>query len=113
KLFIKYFSEEIYTLAKSIINAPSFDLVKYILNTIKSSDEAGAKDWANYYETPWIILLLNINMSKMEHQIWRKYKNNTNVAEAAHTLVNKKQAKLRKELAEAEAIELQNRQLKI
>ncbi|CAG8835577.1 40905_t:CDS:2, partial [Gigaspora margarita] len=52
--------------------------------------------WANYYETPWIISSLNINMLKMEHQIWRKYENNTNAAEAAHALVNKsgKQLKL-------------------
>ncbi|KAF0464111.1 cobalamin biosynthesis protein cobt [Gigaspora margarita] len=95
-LFNKHFSEEIYTLAKSIITAPSFESVESILNTIKSLDEAGAKDWANYYETPWIISSLNINMSKMEHQIWRKYENNTNAAEAAHALVNKsgKQLKL-------------------
>jgi len=35
-------------------------------------------------------------MSKMEHHIWNKYGNNTNVAEAAHALINRegKQLKL-------------------
>jgi hypothetical protein len=40
--------------------------------------------------------LININMSKMERNIWRKYGDNTNMAEAAHALINKegKQLKL-------------------
>ncbi|PKY46197.1 hypothetical protein RhiirA4_470940 [Rhizophagus irregularis] len=95
-LFNKHFSQETYNLAKSILNAPSQESVESILNAIESSDESGAKDWAKYYKTPWIISSLNINMSKMERQIWRKYGNNTNAAEAAHALINRegKQLKL-------------------
>ncbi|CAG8809595.1 22066_t:CDS:2, partial [Racocetra persica] len=53
-------------------------------------------DWAKFYKTPWIISSLNMHMSKMEHDIWKKHNNNTNSAEAAHALVNKegKQLKL-------------------
>jgi len=42
-LFNKHFSQEIYNLAKSIINAPSRESVESILNKIESSDEPGAK----------------------------------------------------------------------
>ncbi|CAG8743400.1 15566_t:CDS:10 [Cetraspora pellucida] len=70
-LYNKHFSKEIYNLAKSIINAPSQELVKSILNEIENSNEP-------------------------EHHIWRKYGNNTNMAESAHALINKegKQLKL-------------------
>jgi len=46
-------------------------------------------DWAKYYKTPWIISSLNINMFKMKRHIWRKYGNNTNIAESAHALINR------------------------
>ncbi|CAG8706357.1 36500_t:CDS:2, partial [Racocetra persica] len=81
---------------KSILNAPSQELVKSILDKIESSDKPGAKEWANYYKTPWIISSFNVHMSKMEYNIWRKHDNNTNSAESAHALANKegKQLKL-------------------
>ncbi|CAG8655082.1 7545_t:CDS:2, partial [Cetraspora pellucida] len=88
-LLNKRFSQEIYNLAKLILNAPSQELVESILDKIKLSDEPGAKEWANYYKTPWIISSLNVHMSKMEHNIWRTHNNNTNSAESAHALVNK------------------------
>lgn len=95
-LFNKHFSHEIYNLAKSILNAPSQEIVESILDKIELSDELGAKEWAKYYKTPWIISSLNVHMSKMERNIWRKYNNNTNAAEATHALINKegKQLKL-------------------
>ncbi|CAG8729620.1 34515_t:CDS:2 [Racocetra persica] len=82
---------EIYDLAKSILNAPSQELVKSILDKIKLSDKPGAKEWANYYKTPWIISSLNVHMSKMERNIWRKHDDNTNSAESAHALANKEE----------------------
>ncbi|CAG8738842.1 21803_t:CDS:2, partial [Racocetra persica] len=96
-LFNKQFSQEIHDLAKSILNAPSQELVKSILDKIELSDEPGAKEWANYYKTPWIISSLkNVHMSKMERNIWKKHDDNTNSAESAHALANKegKQLKL-------------------
>ncbi|CAG8670798.1 1584_t:CDS:2, partial [Racocetra persica] len=70
-LYNKHFSKEIYNLAKSIINTPSQELVESILNEIENSNEP-------------------------ERHIWRKYGNNTNMAESAHALINKegKQLKL-------------------
>jgi hypothetical protein len=34
-------------------------------------------------------------MSKMECQIWRKYGNNTNVAEATYALINREEKQLK------------------
>ncbi|CAG8590396.1 17563_t:CDS:2, partial [Cetraspora pellucida] len=76
---------EIYNLAKSIINALSQELVESILNEIENSNESNTKDY----------FIININMSKMECYIWRKYRNNTNMAESAHALINKKEKQLK------------------
>lgn len=46
-------------------------------------------DWLQFYEQPYILASLNQSMSKINPDIWYKSGNNTNIAEAAHSLVNK------------------------
>lgn len=53
-------------------------------------------DWLKYYQQPYVLSSLNQFVSNIDHEIWRKSGSNTNVAEAAHSMVNRegKQLKL-------------------
>ncbi|CAG8823991.1 46260_t:CDS:2, partial [Gigaspora margarita] len=70
-----------YTFSMKFINAPFFELVEYILNTIISLDKAKS--------------ISNIELEERKIALLER------------------QTKLRKEIAKAKAIELQNQQLKI
>jgi len=50
----------------------------------------------DYYKRPHILATINSSASLMDVEIWNRYGNNTNTAEAAHSLVNRtgKQLKL-------------------
>ncbi|PKY21956.1 hypothetical protein RhiirB3_435708 [Rhizophagus irregularis] len=61
--------------------------VKYI----EKSDEDGVKDWIDYYQILHILATINSSASLMDVEIWNRYGNNTNAAEAAHFLVNRTQ----------------------
>ncbi|PKC55676.1 hypothetical protein RhiirA1_402713, partial [Rhizophagus irregularis] len=52
--------------------------------------------WIDYYQRPYILATINSSALLMDVKIWNRYKNNTNTAEAAHSLVNRtgKQPKL-------------------
>ena|SRR2546421_5443907 len=53
-------------------------------------------EWIRFYRQPYILASLNLNASNMNPEIWANSVDNTNVAEAAHSLANRegKQFKL-------------------
>ncbi|RIA91106.1 hypothetical protein C1645_822497 [Glomus cerebriforme] len=52
--------------------------------------------WIQYYCQPYVLASLNKYISNMENEVWERYGNNTNAAEAAHAQANRegKQLKL-------------------
>ena len=47
-------------------------------------------DWVAFYRQKWVIASLNKCMSKIDDEIWVISPDNTNVAEAAHALSNRR-----------------------
>ncbi|PKC50485.1 hypothetical protein RhiirA1_486241, partial [Rhizophagus irregularis] len=78
------------------IKKKMISLLNQIFSDIEKSDEDGVKDWIDYYQRPHILATINSSASLMDVEIWNQYRNNTNTAEAAHSLINRtgKQLKL-------------------
>jgi hypothetical protein len=47
-------------------------------------------DWITFYRQKWVIASLNKSMSKIANDVWITSPDNTNVAEAAHALSNRR-----------------------
>ena len=47
-------------------------------------------DWVAFYSQRWVIASLNKCMSNIDDAIWLNSPNNTNAAEAAHALSNRR-----------------------
>ncbi|CAB4436469.1 unnamed protein product [Rhizophagus irregularis] len=92
----KHFSDPIKKKMISLLKATSKAELDQIFSDIEKSDEDGVNDWIDYYQRPYILATINSSASLMDVEIWNRYENNTNTAEAAHSLVNRtgKQLKL-------------------
>ncbi|GES91265.1 hypothetical protein GLOIN_2v1763409 [Rhizophagus clarus] len=58
------------------------------LDKIQNCGESGAAAWAKDKLTPWVLSGISSAFTKMDHTIWNKTSNNTNVEESAYANVN-------------------------
>ncbi|CAB5393707.1 unnamed protein product [Rhizophagus irregularis] len=96
-----------------IFKAESKVELNQIFSDIEKSDEDGVKDWIDYYQRPHILATINSSASLMDVEIWNRYGNNTNTAEAAHSLVNRTGKQLKLLSAILRGQKLDERHLKI
>ncbi|RIA90487.1 hypothetical protein C1645_154429 [Glomus cerebriforme] len=57
--------------------------------------DENTSDWIKFYHQKWVIASLNKCMSKINNEIWVTSSDNTNVAEAAHALSNRRRKNLK------------------
>ncbi|CAB4418706.1 unnamed protein product [Rhizophagus irregularis] len=60
------------------------------INQLFDNIEKAEAEWAAFYRQKWIIASLNKHMSKIDNETWVASPNNTNTAEAAHALSNRR-----------------------
>ncbi|GES91074.1 hypothetical protein RCL_jg25046.t1 [Rhizophagus clarus] len=92
----KHFSNQVKRKMISLLKATNKVELDEIFSDIEKTDEDGVKNWVDYYRKPYILASINSSASLMDVEIWNRYVENTNMAEAAHSLVNRtgKQLKL-------------------
>ncbi|CAB4438564.1 unnamed protein product [Rhizophagus irregularis] len=72
----------------------SKDKIDQIFNRIAVA-EKDTMDWIVFYRQKWVISSLNKCISNIDDTTWLTSPNNTNTAEAAHALVNRREKNLK------------------
>ncbi|CAG8601338.1 20658_t:CDS:2 [Rhizophagus irregularis] len=97
----------------SLLKAESKEELNQIFSDIEKSDGNDVKDWIDYYQITHILATMNSLASLMDVEIWNRYGNNINTAEAAHSLVNRTGKQLKLLSAILRGQKLDERHLKI
>ncbi|CAB4428174.1 unnamed protein product [Rhizophagus irregularis] len=73
----------------ALLTAESESAINQVFDDIQAIEEDAA-DWITFYRQKWVIASLNKSMSKIANDVWITSPDNTNVAEAAHALSNRR-----------------------
>ncbi|CAB4389887.1 unnamed protein product [Rhizophagus irregularis] len=73
----------------ALLTAESESAINQVFDDIQAIEEDAA-DWITFYRQKWVIASLNKSMSKIANDVWITSPDNTNVAESAHALSNRR-----------------------
>ncbi|CAB4478380.1 unnamed protein product [Rhizophagus irregularis] len=73
----------------ALLTAESESAINQVFDDIQAIEE-NAADWITFYRQKWVIVSLNKSMSKIANDVWITSPDNTNVAESAHALSNRR-----------------------
>ncbi|POG59122.1 hypothetical protein GLOIN_2v1789505 [Rhizophagus irregularis DAOM 181602=DAOM 197198] len=73
----------------ALLTAESESAINQVFDDIQAIEE-NAADWITFYRQKWVIASLNKSMSKIANDVWITSPDNTNVAESAHALSNRR-----------------------
>ncbi|RIA79807.1 hypothetical protein C1645_839881 [Glomus cerebriforme] len=93
KIREKHYDENVKNDMYSLLTAKSEDAINNLFSKLQMIESVA--DWVVFYQQKWVIASLNGCMSKIDNETWMTSPNNTNVAEAAHALSNRREKSLK------------------